>query len=400
MAATEWTDFNDPRFKEWLRGQLYGDTGVSIDDALRYSGVYRPVDLITGSMAMIPARVVDEASGNAMALDQHPVTRLLGLQPNPWMTAHRFKRIMQFNLLTQPKGALARVIWSGNRPAGLIPLAPVEIRIEQEHYHQTRYFLNGARSGEQEIDAREILHLRDMELPDARGGSRVQQAGDAIRLALAASSAAESVFRNGLKAGGALTHPKQLSEQAKARLRTMMEGAKGAANAGRWFVLEEGLTAVPFEVKAADQQVEQMRRLQIEEAARFFGVPRPLMMVDETAWGSGIEQLAHLFVRFCLNYWFSCWEDACAVTLLSLEERRRGLRVDFDESELLRGTMKDLAAFLSKALGAGGQASFGTANEARAYVGWPKVEGGDVLYPPSSHAQQTEPPEDQTEKST
>ncbi len=382
MAAGDWADTNDPRFREWLRGQLYGDgVGMTSDQALRYSGVFRAVDLISGAFAMLPMRAVSGADGNPVPIEAHPATRLLGLRPSSWMTARRFKRIMMRHLLTHPKGAVARVVWSGNRPAGLIPLAPAQVRVEQEHYNATRYFVLDAQAGETELDAREVLHLRDIELPDARGLSRVQYAGEAVELALAAQAMALSMFRNGFRPGGQLTHPKQLGKEARARLSGLFAGARGPDNAAKWLLLEEGLEAKPWAATPVDPQTEIQRKLQIEESARFFGIPRPLMMMDDTSWGSGIEQLAHLFVRFCLNYWFTVWEDACAVTLLSDAELRAGVRIDVDESELLRGTTKDLGTFLARALGAGGQKPFMTANEARQWLNLPRHPDGDDLTP-------------------
>ena len=44
--------------------------------------------------------------------------------------------------------------------------------------------------------------------------------------------------------------------------------------------------------------------------SRFSGVPRPLLMFDETSWGSGIEQLGLYFVTYCLMVWFIIWEEA------------------------------------------------------------------------------------------
>jgi phage portal protein BeeE len=77
------------------------------------------------------------------------------------------------------------------------------------------------------------------------------------------------------------------------------------------------------------------------------------MGVDDTSWGSGIEQLAILFVRFGLAPWFKAWEEAIRRTLLE-ESEWRTLAADFDERELLRGTLKDQSEFFARALGAGG----------------------------------------------
>ncbi|EFL91256.1 putative phage portal protein, partial [Candidatus Regiella insecticola LSR1] len=80
----------------------------------------------------------------------------------------------------------------------------------------------------------------------------------------------------------------------------------------------------------------------MEEVARAFGVPRPLLMMDDTSWGSGIETLGQFFVRYGLAPWFIAWEQAVSRCLLTREERRL-YQADFDERELLRGSIKDQA---------------------------------------------------------
>jgi hypothetical protein len=41
------------------------------------------------------------------------------------------------------------------------------------------------------------------------------------------------------------------------------------------------------------------RKHQAEEVSRYTGVPRPLLMFDETSWGTGIEQLGLFLITYC-----------------------------------------------------------------------------------------------------
>lgn len=142
---------------------------------------------------------------------------------------------------------------------------------------------------------------------------------------------------------------------------------------------------------SANSQNLEQRKHQIEEIARAFGVPRPLLMMDETAWGSGIEQLAILFVTMCLRHWFTAWEGAINTTLLTAGERV-SLYSDFDERELLRGSMTDQANYFSAALGSGGHAPWLTPNEARDSAGYGRHPDGDSLTNPMTAPQQPTPP--------
>ena len=65
------------------------------------------------------------------------------------------------------------------------------------------------------------------------------------------------------------------------------------------------------------------RNHQIEEVARAFGIPRPLLMMDDTSWGSGIEQLAIFFIQHALLSWFKHRversKDVLAVLVVQLQ---------------------------------------------------------------------------------
>jgi HK97 family phage portal protein len=150
-------------------------------------------------------------------------------------------------------------------------------------------------------------------------------------------------------------------------MRESLESAyTGAQNAGKWMLLEENAKANRWSNTAKDAQQIESRDHQIEEVARAFGVPRPLLMMDDTSWGSGIEQLAIFFIQYTLAPWFICWEQALARVLLSDRElEREDLQFKFNERALLRGTLKDQADFFAKALGAGGHAPWMSQNEVR-----------------------------------
>jgi HK97 family phage portal protein len=108
----------------------------------------------------------------------------------------------------------------------------------------------------------------------------------------------------------------------------------------------------------------ELRKMQVEEIARVTGVPRPLLMVDETSWGSGIQALGQFFVQYALNPWFEAWQQAAERSLLVGDEKNR-FAVKFNPNALLRGSTKDQGDFFAKALGAGGQPGWMSPNEVR-----------------------------------
>ena len=173
--------------------------------------------------------------------------------------------------------------------------------------------------------------------------------------------------------GGVIKHPGQLSPEAYERLKASMNDQSGAENAHRWKILEEGMDLGSPGHSGKDSQAIENRSHQIEEIARAFGAPRPLLMMDDTSWGSGIDVLGQLFVRYSLNPWFEAWQQAIERDLLTDDESER-YEVKFNPGGLLRGSMKDQAEFFSKALGSGGHQPWMKWEEVRELSDLPKID--------------------------
>jgi HK97 family phage portal protein len=372
-------DLSSPAFYEFVRN---GDVGGSLEAALNNDAVLRALDLVSGSVAMLPLTMMRRRGGLVVEATDHDLFYLLRYQPNPWQTAHEFKQLMQGWLLLHGN-AYAQIVRTLGRVSALVPIDPRSVSPQTDGgMFPLRYNVVTARNEALTLQPQDVLHLRGPSIDGEKGVSRVQKAGDIIQTAYQQQVAARSIYRNGVIAGVALKHPGKLSPEAATRLKTSFEaGYSGAANSGKVMVLEEGLEREFPPATAKDAQMVEMRGMLTESIGRVFGVPRPLMFMDDTSWGSGIEQLAMLFVRFGLAPWFSIWEQGITRSLVARSDRGE-VYPDFDERELLRGTMKDQGEFLARALGAGGHRPWMTGNEARDHVGLGRHPDGDGLVAP------------------
>jgi len=368
-----------------LRDGRATKAGVTVTEklALRDSGVFRAASVICGSMGMLPIQMFARGDDGDSVKDRaSPVYRLLHRRPNDWQTPFDFKSYMQGRALFEG-AAYARIVRLGGKPTHLIPLQPfgrVEPILGDDF--QVRYRFWPKKGGQVDIPARDMFSFRGpMSSDGVTGAKLLLVAAEAIGLANAAQTASARMFKNGAHLGGVLEHPSELSAEAIARLREQFEERySGAENAGAWLVVEEGMKATALGGTAREAQTIEQRKHQIEELGRFTGVPRPLLMMDETSWGSGIEQLALFFVMYCLMPWFIAWEEAIRRDLIGEQDDDR-LYARFNASALLRGSMKDQAEFFSKALGAGGAPGWMTPNEVRQLQEIARHEAGDKLNP-------------------
>lgn len=391
-AGTLFSGLDDPDLLEYMRGGSETAAGayVSASKSLQNMALLRCVTLISESIGKLPLNLIERGDEKRYAVE-HPLFRILKQKPNNWQTAYEFKRLMQMRVLLHGN-AYARVIRSAGRIIRLVPIDPGMVEPIQNDDWSVIYRITRKNGGTLDLPATDIFHLCDLSEDGLKGLSRVKLAKEAIGIALQAERAAAKLFKNGVMAGGALSAPNALSDTAFTRLQESLENKSGADQAHKWMILEEGLAASKFADTAADSQHIENRNHQIEEIARAIGVPRPLLMMDDTSWGSGIEQLGIFFVQYGLDHWFTAWEQAVMRTLLTDDENEK-YYPKFNERALLRGTLKDQADFFTKALGAGGHHPWMYANEVRDLQELPKAadESADKLESPLMRKNSNEP---------
>lgn len=378
---------DDPALLEYIRGS---QSGVSTK-MLRNTAALRCLTLIGNGLGMLPTSLY-EAGAEKKVLKEHPAHKLLRFKPNPYQTPMEFKAQMQLLLETEGN-AYARIIRSGSRPIHLIPFEKGRVDAKLGADFRMRYRCQTENGNQITLDQDEVLHIRDLSLDGVVGLSRQKLSQDVFELADAARKAAANVFKTGVMAGGAIEVPHALSDQAYQRMKQSLEQEySGAENVNKWMIAEEGATAKPFASTAKDGQQIENRNHQIEEVARLYGVPRPLLMMDDTSWGSGIEQLAIFFVQYTLAPRFVAWEQALARALLT-DRERESLYFKFNERALMRGTLKDQADYFAKALGAGGHQPWHTADEVRDLVEYPasNLSHTSQLGQPSGKKEANEP---------
>jgi HK97 family phage portal protein len=367
---------DDPRLLEFLRmgEESITGTAVNVERALRNPAMFRAASITSNSIGMLPTHVIDVET-KKKAKD-HPLYRLLHRRPNGWQSAYDFKSLMQLRAFTKGDGiAVIQRSFDVRKgrpyPTGLVPLDPDRTTPIFNADWTVSYRHEPVSGGRKIYPARDIFHLRGLSLDGLHGISMVKQARDAIAIALAAELAAGRLFKHGVLAGAALKTAQKLSPEAYERLKASLAEKEGAGNAGKTLIFEEGLDWSVLEKSARDSQLTELRKLQVEEIARVTGVPRPLLMVDETSWGSGIEALGQFFVAYALNPWFEAWQQAAERSLLDDDEQDL-YAVKFNPAALLRGSLKDQADFLAKALGSGGHAPWMHVDEVRDVMDLPE----------------------------
>lgn len=381
LGATPFTwDMADPRVLDFLRGGRMTASGKTVTErsAVRNATFFRAVNLISGAIGMLPTNLLRRTPDGWERADAHPVQRLLRTKPNGWQTPLQFKAYMQGRALLHGN-AYAYKVRAGARVVALVPLDPRRVVVKLGADYTRSYLWTKPDGSRVTLTQDEVLHLAAPYSSDGiTGDALLDVAAEALGLADTADEAAARLMRNGSYVGGVLKHPAKLSQDAILNLRKQFEDRySGPENTGKWLVAEEGMEAQPFGMNGQQAQGLEQRKHQAEEVSRFTGVPRPLLMFDETSWGSGIEVLGIFLVTYCLQPWFTAWEEAIERSLLT-EAEQATHNVKFNAGALLRGSLKDQAEILSKMIGGPVTGGWGVPNEAREYMDMNRRPWGDA----------------------
>lgn len=376
-----WIDQKSVSLSDPLAFELFGSTttiaGPSINPAtaMRVPAVNSAIALISGAIGSLPAKVYLAAdTGGKGTANTHPAYRLVHDEANDWTSAGTLRTLLTADALLHDKGGFAFANRVDGRVQEFIRLDPNTVTVKQDAVTGEPVYVvrNGATSKTYAFT--DILHVA------APGGiAPINAAREAIALATVLEQHAARLFARGGRPSGVLRFPKSLGDDTAKRMSLGWHAAHSGDASGRTAILEEGGEFQPLTFNSVDAQFEQMRRFQIEDIARAFRVPPHLLFELSRATLNNSEEMGQMFLTFSLRPWLDAWEWALARVLLSPEERAAGFYVEFIVDDLLTANAATRATTYAQYRAMGAM----TANEVRAGLNLPAIDGGDTLANPN-----------------
>lgn len=315
-----------------LPARASSGTNVNSETSLNLSTVFICVRRTTETLSTLPVHVYRKTDIGREEVN-HPVSQLLGVEPNPEMPANVFMEVMQGHLELRG-AAYAEIVRDGRgRVVELWPIHPDKITLERTRdgdliyrYLPTDY----------PFPSSKILHIRGFGSNGINSYSVISLARESIGLGLAAQEYGARFFGQGTNTGGFIKHPKNLSKEAYQRLRQELnDNYKGLRKAHKLIMLEEGMEYQKVGVTNDDAQFLETRKFQVSEIARWFGLPAHMVGDLERATFSNIEQQSIEAVIYTWRPRVVRWEQEINMKLL-----KPGEYVKFSLEGLLRGDTK------------------------------------------------------------
>jgi HK97 family phage portal protein len=352
---------------------------VGEGSALALSPVWRAVHLIASTLASLPLRTLREPSPGERE-------RVNSIFDNPGgengQTAFAWKETLFANLLLHGNCYALKV---RNAAGGIVALPVIHphcvtTRLPTREEINSRNMPVGGQwyrvrlmdGTQKEYDATDIFHVPGLSLDGMNGISVLSYARNSLGTTISADRAAAKKFDNGAMISGMITPEDDLAPGETRKIRKeLQDSVVGWENAGGIPVINRKLKFTPWMMNSVDAQFLQSRQFQVEEIARWFGVPPFELMQTEkqTSWGTGIESQQRGLARTVLAPWAARVEQAGSRLLA------KPRFIEFDFSGLERPTPQEEIDLLIKQVDAG----LLTLNEARAIRNRPPVPGGDAI---------------------
>lgn len=361
---------------------------VSESSMLSLSAVYRALAVISQAGGTLPLKSYRDVDGRRQRVPSFIETNPAG--PDSLLTPFQWKEMVFLHLLVQGEADLFHVRNEGGQLVGLTPIHPSQVAVVEDDSVRggERYTVQLGNSSDARNlrltpfgDTREDPGMTRIVGPRTRGlrgWSPLKMAGTSLGIGLAAERATANLFSKGAMIQGVLTPDigEEFNEGDAEDIRSDLDQhLYGTDNAGKIPLVNRILKFVTWQMNNVDAQFLENRQFQIEEIARWFGVPPyMLMQLDkQTSWGTGLAENNRQFAQYVLLSWCKRVEEKLA-TLLPQPRW-----VEFDLAGLEAGSAKEEIDLLMAQVNGG----FLTLNEARKIRNLEPLESGDALRVPS-----------------
>lgn len=279
-------------------------SGLSARAAENLSTVLACTGAIATALAYVPARVYAQAGADRVEKVGHPLGKLIRYGFNASMTwCDGIEHLVADTLLTG--NGLLEIERNGNGQCSALYYHPWGmVAVQELASGRLAYDVSNGKGASRRLLEGEVIHLRDRTNDGKIGISRLSRSADTVAGVDLANRHAAQFLANGANPSGVLESASRMDPVQMQNLRDQFdEKYSGARNAGRALILEGGLTWKAAQISPEDAELLETRRFGVEEIARLFQVPPPIIGDYTHNTFTNSETAGRWFATFCLAPW-------------------------------------------------------------------------------------------------
>ena len=340
------------------------------------STVYRCVDLISDSVAVLPLKTYRvDTDGFKREAKEHPVYTLLDLEPNEDMTRYVFFKTLMASVLLTGNGYAYIERDAQLRVVQLIYIPSNQVTItwltDRKGISRKRYQVTGFSSL---VEPKDMIHVLNFSYDGIIGVSTLTHARQTLGIATSSEEHAEGFLRSGGVSGVLTVEGARLSKEQKDQIYDTWD-ERVANHPNGIAVLEGNMRYQPITINPKDSQLLESRMFNVVDICRFFSVsPVKAFDLSKSSY-STVEATQLQYLTDTALAVITKIEQEINRKVFLLSEMKT-LKAEFDTSAILR-TDKAAQAAYWKDLSVVGAA---TPNEVRRENNLPRIENGDKAF--------------------
>lgn len=355
-------DYYQPYADSLLFGPINGK-----NTAMSLSAVYRAVEIISDSVAILPIYIKDKTVKHSEALENHPLNIVLA--GDEIMTRYNFIKTLVQNVMLKGNGFAFIDRASDGTVIGLYYLRNDTVSIKYDEKRRNVYYTCTLFPNKM-IEVKNMIHLKKHTIDGVNGLSILNYAARTIDIASNTENSAQSFFENGCNLSGILTVQGQLTDKQREQIRTSWNQAYTNGGSGL-AILQGNMQYNSVQQNAADSQLLESRQFNVQDIARFFGISPVLLGDLSHSSYNTIEATQNQFLLHTLQPYIVMIEEEFSRKLLNDSERN--LTINLDETVILKTDKTATANYYATLLKNGVLCQ----NEVRKELGYSEVEGLD-----------------------
>lgn len=343
------------------------------------STVYRCVDLISDSVAVLPLKTYRlDAEGFKKEYKEHPAYQLLDMEPNEDMTRYIFFKTLMASVLLEGNGYayIERDYKLNLLQLIFIPSSHVSIAYitDSNGIMRKRYQVVGFK---ELVEPKDMIHVLNFTYDGIIGVSTLTHARQSLDIATSSEEHAAGFFKSGGSMSGILTvEGKRLDKEQKDQIyqiwdERMSQHPNGIA------ILEGNMKYQPITINPKDSQLLESRQFNVVDICRFFSVsPVKAFDLSKSSYSTVEATQLQYLTDTALAVITKIEQEINRKVFLKSE--RGKIMAEFDTSAILRTDKAAQAAYWKDMFYVGAA----TPNEIRRENNLSRIDNGDKVFVP------------------
>lgn len=314
-------------------GETSSGEKVNADNALSQADVFSCVQILSDDVAKLPVRVYKKSTDKIEQRNKHPVSKLIYRNPNKYMTAFTWKKLMMTHLCLRGNAYSYIERDKDGRVKAIIPLHPSRTQARIDPNTGKFWYESTVNGRVHEFYPEEILHYKGMSDDGINGKSPITVIREQVGAQSAATKYNAKFYGNDATTKGVLKVPTQLSGDAKSKVRDEWEKVNEGESIA---VIDAGLEYESISMNMEDAQFVESMKFNKLQIANIFKIPPHKVNDMDGGTFNNVESQSIGYLVNTIQPWVTAFEQENDVKLFTEQETDKGIYTKFNTNAMLR----------------------------------------------------------------